>query len=208
MRRIMVANPKGGSGKSTLAVHLASWFARFDDIVYLADLDRQQSSRLWLKQRPAGLARIRHWQLDEDELPPPPRDCNVAIFDTPAGLHGKRLKHLLGEVDRVVVPVSPSKFDMLASQEFFEALAETKAVRQERVHIGIVGMRVDARTQASRQLVEFLGQFDLPLITCIRNSQRYVRAIDSGETLFDRNEPAPADREQWQPLLDWLVKRR
>lgn len=39
MRRIMVANPNAGSGKSTLAAHLASWFARNDEIVYLGDLD-------------------------------------------------------------------------------------------------------------------------------------------------------------------------
>jgi len=45
MRTILLANPKGGCGKSTLAVHLASWFARCDEVVYLGDLDRQQSSR-------------------------------------------------------------------------------------------------------------------------------------------------------------------
>ena len=57
MRKIMVANPKGGSGKSTLAVHLASWFARNDEVVCLGDLDRQQSTRYWLSERPQHLAR-------------------------------------------------------------------------------------------------------------------------------------------------------
>ena len=35
MRKFMVANPKGGCGKSTMAIHLASWFARCDEVVYL-----------------------------------------------------------------------------------------------------------------------------------------------------------------------------
>ncbi len=208
MRTYMVANPKGGSGKSTVAVHLATWFARFDEVVYLGDLDRQQSSRRWLDLRPPTAPALRHWPLPDGELAAPPRDASIAILDTPAGLHGKQLKHLLAEVDRIVVPVSPSRFDMLASQEFFEELAETKAVRKDKVGVAIVGMRVDARTHSSRQLVEFLQQFDLPLLTCIRSAQRYVQASDAGTTLFDSPSPEARDVGEWRPLLDWLGRRR
>ena len=208
MRRIMVANPKGGSGKSTLAVHLASWFARNDELVRLGDLDRQRSTARWLAGRPRNLAPIRHWEIAGDEFDAPPEDCTVAILDTPAGLHGKRLKLALSEMDKIVVPVSPSRFDMFASRDFFEELAGTKAVRKDRVDIGIVGMRVDPRTHASRQLVEYLQQFDLPLITCIRQSQRYVQAVETGVTLFDANRVDPVDQLHWKPLLDWLVSRR
>ena len=205
----MVANPKGGCGKSTLAVHLASWFAQHDEIVYLGDLDRQQSSRYWLETRPASLAPIRHWEITEDEFVLPPKNSHVdfAILDTPAGLHGKRLKQVLNEVDKVVVPVSPSRFDMLATRDFFEELAETKAVRKERVDIGVVGMRVDVRTQVFAQLIEFLQQFDLPVVTCIAQSQRYLQAVDTGVTLFDRNSDTKLIDTQWRPLLDWIVSR-
>ena len=208
MRKIMVANPKGGSGKSTLAVHLASWFARNDEIVYLGDLDRQQSTAHWLAGRPRHVAPIRHWEISNEEFEAPPKDCTLAILDTPAGLHGKRLKLALNEMDKIVVPVSPSRFDMLASRDFFEELSETKAVRKDRVDIGIVGMRVDPRTHASRQLVEYLQQFDLPLVTCIRQSQRYVQAVETGVTIFDGSRIAPVERIHWKPLLDWLVSRR
>lgn len=208
MRKFMVANPKGGCGKSTIAVHLASWFARCDEVVYLGDRDRQQSSRQWLAQRPKSLAPIQPWETGDETLAAPPKNCSIAILDTPAGLHGKPLKQLLGEVDRVIVPVSPSRFDMLASQEFFEELAETKAVRKEKVGIAIVAMRIDPRTHATQQLAEFLQQFDLPLVTSIRHAQRYVSAVETGITLFDSNEASPVDRGQWRPLLDWLVSRR
>jgi chromosome partitioning protein len=207
MRTLMVANPKGGCGKSTLAIHLASWFARCDEVVYLGDLDRQQSSRQWLESRSQSLPRIRHWALSNGEISPPPADCSLAILDTPAGLHGKPLKKMLSEVDRVIVPVSPSRFDMLASRDFFEELAEMKAVRKDKVGIAIVGMRVDLRTNSSQQLIEFLQEFDLPLVTCVRSAQRYVQAVDTGTTLFDTYTPS-MDREQWRPLLDWLVNRR
>jgi chromosome partitioning protein len=138
----------------------------------------------------------------------PPKNCNFAILDTPAGLHGKRLKQALNEVDKVVVPVSPSRFDMLATRGFFEELAETKAVRRERVDIGIVGMRVDVRTHAYAQLIEFLEQFDLPVVACIAQSQRYLQAVDTGLTLFDNNSNSAAVDIQWRPLLNWLISRR
>ncbi len=209
MRTFLVANPKGGCGKSTIAVHLASWFSSFDAaVVYLADLDRQQSSRLWLDSRPSTLPVIRNWDVSDWDLSEPPADCSLAILDSPAGLHGKSLKKLLSEVDRVVVPVSPSRFDMHASREYFEELAEIKAVRKEKVGIAIVGMRVDSRTLSTRQLIDFLDEFDLPLLTCIRSSQRYVQALDTGMTLFDRATKDPVLMQEWQPLLDWLISRR
>lgn len=204
MKKILVANPKGGSGKSTLAIHLASWFARCEEVVYLGDIDRQQSCLNWLSQRPTSLPLIRPWPIKGDEPGKPPKDSTVVILDTPAGLHGKALKNLLNEFDRVVVPVSPSRFDMMASQSFFNELAETKAVRKEKTQVAVVGMRVDPRTLATRQLMEFLDWFELPLITSIRSAQRYVNAADTGTTLFDGATLQPNEVQQWKPLLEWL----
>lgn len=210
MTKIMVANPKGGSGKSTVAVHLATWFAYQDERVCLGDLDRQQSSASWLLNRPEALPQISAWQTsDEQSLKSLPKDCKFAIIDTPAGLYGKPLKQLLKQVDRVVVPVCPSSFDMKASQAFFEELAEMKAVRKEKISIATIGMRIDTRTKSAQQLVDFLGQFDFPMLTSIRDTQRYVQSIQAGLSLFDLPVALTrSDRDQWRPLLDWLVQAR
>lgn len=175
--------------------------------VYLGDMDRQQSSRHWIEARPSHLASIRHWAISGDEFEMPPRNCGFAVLDTPDGLHGKRLKQVLNEVDKVVAPVSFSLSDMLAAFEFFEELAETKAVRKERVDIGIVGMRVNVRTHAYTQLIEFVEQFDLPVVTCISQSELYLQATDSGIPLFDHHFNSDVANAQWRPLLDWFVSR-
>lgn len=204
---VVVANPKGGVGKSTLSTQIAGYFASQGHAVMLGDADRQQSSRLWLSLRPAVVRPIKGWDLGDAQIAKPPKGTTHVVLDTPAGLHGKRLKEALSKVDKVVVPVSSSRFDMLATREFFEELAATKAVRKERVDIGIVGMRVDVRTHAYAQLLEFLHQFDLPVVTCIAQSQRYLQAADTGETLFDQDANSLAVDRQWRPLLDWLVSR-
>ena len=50
---VLVANPKGGVGKSTLASNIAGYFASRGHAVMLGDVDKQQSSRGWLRRRPS-----------------------------------------------------------------------------------------------------------------------------------------------------------
>lgn len=80
-------------------------------------------------------------------------------------------------------------------------------MRKERVDIGVVGMRVDVRTHAYAQLQAFLREFDLPVVTCIAQSQRYLQAADTGVTLFDTPTNATVVDTQWRPLSNWLISR-
>ena len=51
---IVMANPKGGVSKSTLSTNIADCFAAQGKAVMPGDVDRQQSSRIWLGLRPAA----------------------------------------------------------------------------------------------------------------------------------------------------------
>nr|WP_314900994.1 ParA family protein [uncultured Deefgea sp.] len=208
MRKILIANPKGGSGKSTLSTHLATYFAWQEDAVMLGDLDKQHSSHHWLNLRPSSLPFIHRWDIGEDKIARPPQGCQVAILDTPACFTGKKLKHVISKVNHVIVPVLPSAFDLWACADFFAELAELKAVRRGEVKIGVVGMRVNPRTQSAQQLPDFLSRYDLPLLTCLRDTQLYNQTIQRGMTLFDLPQSkTERDREEWQPLIDWLHVR-
>ena len=59
MKTVLIANPKGGSGKTTLSVNIAGYLANCGQQVAMLDLDRQQSSALWLATRPPPLPPIR-----------------------------------------------------------------------------------------------------------------------------------------------------
>lgn len=205
MKSFLVANPKGGSGKTTLATNLAGYFAKRGLGVMLGDTDRQLSARDWLRIRPAALPQIRTWNIEKDGLARPPAGTSHVVLDTPAGLHGKALERVLKPVSRVIVPVQPSLFDILATRQFLQILLEEKTVRRARAQVAVVGMRVDARTRAAGELERFLESYELPVLAYLRDTQLYVQVAANGMTLFDL-QPSRAERDmdQWQPIIDWV----
>lgn len=205
MQSVLVANPKGGSGKSTLATNLAGYFASSGRKVMLGDVDRQQSSLRWLAERDAALPPIVGWEIEPGAPAKPPKGTEMVILDSGAGLHGKKLAALVSRVERILVPIQPSPFDMWASGEFFEQLLAEKAVRKNKVFMAVVGMRVDPRTRSAKELERFLESHDVPVLSWLRDTQLYVQAAANGMTLFDLPASRTAkDREAWKPILHWL----
>ena len=202
---IVVANPKGGVGKSTLVTHIAGYFASKGHSVILGDADRQQSSRLWLGLRPPGARRIGTWDINADLIARPPKGTTHVVLDTPAGLHGRRLNDVMKMADKVIVPLQPSVFDIFATKPFLDELAGSK--KADKTQVGLVGMRVDARTIAAEKLHEFVDSLGLPVLAYLRDTQNYVHLAARGLTLFD---VAPGrfekDLEQWQAICRWLDK--
>ncbi|MFZ4481245.1 MAG: ParA family protein, partial [Rhodoferax sp.] len=175
---VVVANPKGGVGKSTLATHIAGYFASRGRAVMLGDVDRQQSSRLWLDLRPAAARPIATWEIGSDRIARPPKGSTHAVLDTPAGLHGWRFNEVLKRADKLIIPLQPSVFDIFATRGFLDQLRDSK--HYEKLQIGVVGMRVDARTIAAAKLHEFVATLGLSVLAYLRDTQNYIHLAARG----------------------------
>ncbi|MGC2048032.1 MAG: ParA family protein [Gallionella sp.] len=204
MKTILIANPKGGCGKTTLTVNIAGFLANRGQSVALLDMDRQQSAALWVETRPEELPPVRllKHSIEQDNA------FKWLVVDSAAGISGSNLAYsLVNRAGNIIVPITPSLFDLHASSDFLQTLIAEKKVRNSRCSIGVVGMRMESRTRAAQALEYFLSSLDLPVLAYLRETQVYVNAAFEGKSLFDLpHHIAERELEQWKFLQDWLEK--
>jgi len=202
---IAVVNRKGGSGKSTFAAHVAAWCARQGHSVMLGDVDRQQSSRAWLKRRDAGLPPIAPWAMDQKNVLRVPTGITHVVLDTPGGIHGFELARVVMFADAIIMPMCSSMFDRESAAACHAELIALPRVASGRCRLAVVGMRIDGRTSAAQMLAEWSNALGVPFLGPLRETQLYVRSLERGLTMFDLPAPqAAADLAQWQPIIEWM----
>jgi chromosome partitioning protein len=202
---IAVVNRKGGSGKSTFAAHVAAWCARQGHSVMLGDVDRQQSSRAWLKRRDAALPPIAPWAMDQKNMLRVPTGITHVVLDTPGGIHGFELARVVMFADAIVMPVCASMFDRESAAACHAELMTLPRVASGRCSLAAVGMRIDGRTNAGQLLADWSSALGIPFLGTLRETQLYVRSLERGLTMFDLPAPqAAADLAQWAPIIEWM----
>ena len=206
---IAIVNRKGGSGKSTIATHLAAYCANAGLSVMLVDVDHQQSKQTWLRLRSANRSAARPpivgWAIDPKRGLHAPVGPPHVILDPPGGLSGFELARVVMFADVILMPVCNSVFDRESAAACHAELMKLPRVASGRCRVAAVGMRVDARTRAAEVLRAWADALKLPFVGVLRDTQAYVRCIETGMTLFDL--PATqvqADLLQWGSILRWL----
>jgi chromosome partitioning protein len=206
MLTILVASSKGGCGKTTISTHLAAYFALAGKQTTLLDADPQHSALRWCERR-AGLAYPvtgidagrRNW---ERRIP---ADTERLIIDAPAGAMAAQLAPFVERTDALLVPLLPSVIDLDATRSFINGLASLPRVRRGRCAAGLVGNRLKPWTQASQGAMQQVGDWPLPLVAELGDSQAYVLLAGLGKSLFDYNsETIRSHQQDWDPIFGWL----
>jgi len=210
---IVILNAKGGCGKSMLATNLAAFYAKSDYNTALVDFDPQGTSIQWLKSRleenkpihgidaghiPANVTRS--WFLRM------PSTIERVIVDTPAGVKGAELQEFIQQADDIILPVLPSKGDILAVAHFIETLLLDIKIKTYNVNVCVVANRVRKNTTILNTLNSFLAQVKFPFVSTFRETQNYIHAAQEGMGISEMHPPSKykKDIEQWQSLLNWL----
>jgi chromosome partitioning protein len=202
---VAVVNRKGGSGKSTFAAHVAAWCARQKLAVMLGDVDRQQSSRSWLRRRDPALPGIAPWVVDQKNVLRVPTGITHVVLDTPGGMQGFELARIVMFADAIVVPVCPSLFDRESAAACLAELMTLPRVAKGQCRIAVVAMRVDGRTSGAEVLQAWAREQAVEMIGTLRETQLYVKSLERGLTVFDYAPPLVArDLAQWEPIVQWL----
>lgn len=211
MHTIMLMNAKGGCGKTTLATNIATWLADEGSRVTLADFDPQGSTLDWPKAREDydGIPSIQGIDATREAITAAKaRTIDHLIMDAPAGTHGKVINSLLRRVDSLIIPLLPSPIDIRACKRFLEELMNSGRVSRKQTRIAIVVNRARENTLIYKQLDEYLGHLEIPVLTHLRESQNYIRSAERGLGLF---ELAPSmvwqDVELWDPVFEWINKK-
>jgi chromosome partitioning protein len=205
MSVIAVVNRKGGSGKSTLATNLAGYLAAQGLEVMLGDVDRQQSSRLWLSLRPATQPKIHGWTIDERNFARPPAGVKHVVLDTPGGFQGIGLMKVAMYADAILIPATHSLFDRQSAAECVKELRVFPRVANGKCRIASIGMRIDGRTKNAGLLAAWAAGQGLKHLGSIKEAQAYARCLEQGMSIFDfPPQKVETYLPEWSPITTWI----
>jgi len=205
---IGILNQKGGVGKTTLSVSIAHELARrsLDDVL-VVDSDPQQSSLSWSEVReeklPFMVIGFSKKSLHRD-LPPIAKNYKHVIIDGPPRVTELARSCIMAS-DLIIVPCTPSPYDIWASSETVELIKEATIYKEKLKGVFVINRKI-ANTAIGRDVVDVLNTMDIPLLSSFV-SQRviFAEAAALGKTVFDV-EPEGKAAFEISALVDEILE--
>ena len=217
---IAVVNLKGGVGKSTIAVNLACElaceFAGRQSVV-VVDADSQATATDWARRGDLP-ARVETLPLDAESRVGPwvervlTLQADHVVIDCPPHI-GPATLAATGIADMVLIPVTPSGADLVATDSALALVHDAQAARKDGGPLCLlVPSKVDRRTAAGRELAAALERFDEPVGPEIGQRTALVDAFSVGAWI-GQYAPGNEARGQFRDLATavkwrWLLEMR
>ncbi len=196
-RIIAILNQKGGVGKTTLTSNLGEAFKRSGLSVLLVDSDPQGSLRDW--NEASGGEVLPVIGLDRETLAKDieavKAQYDVILIDG-APQSGRLAAAAIKAAELVIVPVTPSPYDVWACSDLIEAIKARQEVTNGSPIARFVISRARKNTRLSGELEEALAGYEIPLIKSMTvHRELYAQTAADGLTVFHQKNTGEAAKE-------------
>jgi chromosome partitioning protein len=212
---IGVINTKGGSAKTTTSTNLAVTMAHRGYKVCLLDTDAgQESSKIWLENRPEDLPNIHIEAVAPKFLASTAkaleREGNLVIIDS-APKQSELANLIIVASDILIIPVQPTYYDFRGFENFLENFRMFRNAKE--ANGGKVGARVLlTRTKPNTIMLESIKQallgYEVPLFeTEIVEREAYKATASMGLGVTEYSDPkAKAEMEALSNEIEALIQ--
>ncbi len=188
MVKISVANIKGGVGKTTVSVNLAATFSAAGNSTMLVDTDPQQSSVKFSGFRVNNgedVSQFDSCSLVESNISSIKNfKHDLLIFDI-GGFSSTTLRRCLLYSDLVIIPIRPSAFDVLSTQETINVIQEAQIQNQGLKCQFLLNM-VKAGAKINNEIESFFSEVDIPFFKAqLHDRVAYSYSIPSGKSVIE-----------------------
>ena len=189
MTVIAIIQQKGGVGKSTITANLAGELVEKSLIVRVLDLDPQQSLAAWARMgggilsEIVGPVSVKNPKEFKAVVEAAANEAERVILDCPPGLPDTgRMAALMADI--VILPVTPSPLDVMASKAALELIRDVQKQRARgRPLIAYAPSRIMQNTVLARDLEKTLAPTKEKILPGITQRTAIAESVLMGLTL-------------------------
>lgn len=220
MKIISIANKKGGVGKSTIATNLACYFIASGKSVVLIDADEQKSSMSFQELRPDTAKQFQTVSITGRTILREAEKfkADFVIIDVPAK-DSPVSRAAIAAADFVIVPVQPSQYDILATEDTFRILDEVAAQKKDFKFSVVQNMvltnpRVKISGEVTKVLKEIAKDYDMYVFKSVLFSRiAYKDSAEKGLSVAEMKGEKYVKAEEefnsfFKEILQWLKEEK